>query len=191
MTVLDLLDEIEDIVETGSAVPLTNKIMIDGNELLDIVKEIRLGLPDDIQQAKWVKDEKMRIMSEAKSEYEKIIVEARKQADYLVDNNDITLKAQKKADAISNAADEYSKALKMKTYDYLDGIIYDMQGRIDEVNLKYFAEMYNNVERSFEEINGVLQSNRDELKEMAYRTKNGEEWLYQDRSEETTDESGE
>ena len=36
-----------------------------------------MSLPDDVQQAKWVKDEKERILSEAKSEYEKIIIEAK------------------------------------------------------------------------------------------------------------------
>lgn len=183
MTVLDLLDEIEDIVETGSTVPLTSKIMIDGNELLEIVKEIRLGLPDDIQQAKWVKDEKTRILSEAKSEYEKIIIEAKKQADFLVDSSDITLKAQKKADFINNAAEEYAKMLKMKTYDYLDRIIYDMQGRLDELNMKYFGEMYTNLEKSFENIGSMLQGNREELKELAYRTQSGEEWMYADSSD--------
>ena len=61
MTVLDLLDEIEEIVETSSAVPLTNKIMVDGNELREIVKEIRQSLPDDVQQAKWIKEQKNNI----------------------------------------------------------------------------------------------------------------------------------
>ena len=64
MTVLDLLDEIEEIVETSSAVPLTNKIMVDGNELREIVKEIRQSLPDDVQQAKWIKEQKNNILSE-------------------------------------------------------------------------------------------------------------------------------
>jgi vacuolar-type H+-ATPase subunit H len=164
--------------------------MIDGNELLEIVKEIRLGLPDDVQQAKWVKEEKTRILSEAKTEYEKIIVEAKKQADFLVDNNDITLKAQKKADFINKSAEEYSKVLKMKTYDYLDRIIFDMQNRLDQLNMKYFGEMYANLEKSFEDIGSVLNSNRDELKEMAYRTQNGEEWLYENTTE-PENESGE
>ena len=98
MTVLELLEEIEDIVDTAPGLPLTGKIMVDANELLEIVREIRLSLPDDVQQAKWVKDEKERILSEAKSEYEKVIVEAKKQADYLVEHDDITLRAQKLAE---------------------------------------------------------------------------------------------
>ena len=89
MTVLELLEEIEDIVDTAPGLPLTGKIMVDANELLEIVREIRLSLPDDVQQAKWVKDEKERILTEAK-----------KQADYLVETDYITLRAQKMAEGI-------------------------------------------------------------------------------------------
>ena len=164
MTVLELLEEIEDIVDTAPGLPLTGKIMVDANELLEIVREIRLSLPDDVQQAKWVKDEKERILSEAKSEYEKVIVEAKKQADYLVEHDDITLRAQKLAEEIRMQSEEYARVLKMRTYDYVDKMLYDMQG-----------EMYANLEKTFEEIGGVLQSNRDEIKSMAYRTQKGED----------------
>ena len=183
MTVLDLLDEIEDIVATASTVPLTNKIMIDGNELLDITKEIRQSLPDDIQQAKWVKDEKARILAEAKDEYERIIVEAKKQAEYLVDEHDIVTRARKQSEEIHKEADEYSKVMKMKTYDYLDQILYDMQGRFDEINGKYLNDLINYLAKSFDNVGDVLQKNRDELKEMAIRTKNDEEWVYENKDQ--------
>lgn len=177
MTVLELLEEIEDIVDTAPGLPLTGKIMIDSNELLEIVREIRLSLPDDVQQAKWVKEEKERILTEAKAEYEKIIVEANKQADYLVDNHDITLRAQKLAEEIREEAEQYCKLLKMRTYDYVDKMLYDMQAKMDDLNMKYFGEMFTNLEKTFEGIGGVLQNNRDEIKEMAYRTQNDEDLL--------------
>lgn len=55
MKVLDLLEEIEEIVDTASGFPLTGKIMVDAQELLEIVREIRLELPDEIQQASGLK----------------------------------------------------------------------------------------------------------------------------------------
>jgi vacuolar-type H+-ATPase subunit H len=177
MTVLELLEEIEDIVDTAPGLPLTGKIMIDSNELLEIVREIRLSLPDDVQQAKWVKEEKERILTEAKAEYEKIIVEANKQADYLVDTHDITLRAQKLAEEIREEAEQYCKLLKMRTYDYVDKMLYDMQAKMDDLNMKYFGEMFTNLEKTFEGIGGVLQNNRDEIKEMAYRTQNDEDLM--------------
>lgn len=55
MRVLELLEEIEEIVDTAAGFPLTGKIMVDSQELLEIVREIRAELPDEIQQAQWIK----------------------------------------------------------------------------------------------------------------------------------------
>ena len=177
MTVLELLEEIEDIVDTAPGLPLTGKIMIDSNELLEIVREIRLSLPDDVQQAKWVKEEKERILMEAKAEFERIVKEAQKQAEYMVNTHDITLQAQQKAEQIGAEAEEYCKFLKMRTYDYVDKMLYDMQAKMDDLHMKYFGEMFGSLEKNFETIGGVLQNNRDEIKEMAYRTQTGEDML--------------
>ena len=182
MNVLDLLDELEDIVNTASGVPMTKKIMVDSNEILGIIEDIRKSLPEDVRQARWLKGEQTRILDEAKAEYKKLIFEAKKQADFLVDNNDITMKAKKHADAINEAAEDYARTLKMKTYDYLDRMLYDMQGKMEELNTRYFGDMFNNLENSFNAISDVLDRNRAELKEMAQRTQNGEEWMYEDRS---------
>ena len=81
MRVLELLEEIEEIVDTAAGFPLTGKIMIDSEELLEIVREIRSELPDEIQQAQWIKNERERIMTEAKNQYEQIIADAQKQAE--------------------------------------------------------------------------------------------------------------
>ncbi|MDY2959745.1 MAG: ATPase [Hornefia sp.] len=178
MTVLDLLDELDEIVETASTVPLTNKIMVDGSEIVEIVKEIRQSLPDDVQQAKWIKDQKDNILAEAKQEYEKVQIEAKKHADFLIDEHEIVLKAQKKADGMQKEAQEYSTMLKLKTYDYLDNTLYEMQGKFEELNGKYLNELFTYMEKTFQSTNEVLEQNRAELKEMASRTKNGEDWLY-------------
>ncbi len=173
MKVLELLEEIEDIVDDAPGLPLTGKIMVDAEEIFQIIREIRLALPDDVQQAKWIRDERDRILAEAKSEFERIIREAKKQADYLVETDDITLRATKLAEQIRQDAETHAKVLKMRTYDYVDKLLFDMQDRMDELNLKYFGEMYDNLEKSFSEINAILAENRGEIKALAYKTQNG------------------
>ena len=56
--VLDLLDELEDLLEGATSVPLTNKIVLETEDIFGIIKDIRLALPDDMQQAKWIIDER-------------------------------------------------------------------------------------------------------------------------------------
>ena len=168
--VLDLLDELEDLMEGATAVPLTNKVVLEAEEIFAIVKEIRLALPDDIQQAKWIRDERDRILADARTEYERIIREAKKQADYLVETDDITKRATKLANEILEDAEVNSRLLKMKTYDYVDKMLYDMQGKMDELNMKYFGEMYTNLEHTFQSIGQTLNANREEIKNLAYKT---------------------
>lgn len=168
--VLDLLDELEDLMEGATSVPLTNKVVLEAEEIFAIVKDIRLALPDDIQQAKWIRDERDRILAEAKSEYERIIREAKKQADYLVETDDITKRATKLANEILEDAEVNARLLKMKTYDYVDKMLYDMQGKMDELNMKYFGEMYTNLEHTFQAIGHTLNTNREEIKNLAYKT---------------------
>ena len=64
------------------------------------------------------------------------------------------------------------KILKMKTYDYVDKILYDMQAKMDEMNMRYFGEMYSNLEKTFDQINQTLSANREEIKDLAYKTQN-------------------
>lgn len=63
----------------------------------------------------------------------------------------------------------------MKTYDYVDKILYEMQAKMDELNMKYFGEMYTNLEKTFNEIGQTLTANRDEIKELAYKVQNSAE----------------
>ena len=172
MKVLELLEELEDIVDAATKVPMMSKVMVEAEDVFSIIREIRLALPDDVQQAKWIRDERDRILADAQTEYERIIREAKKQADYLVETNEITARATKLAQEIRDDADINAKILKMKTYDYVDKILYDMQAKMDEMNMRYFGEMYSNLEKTFDQINQTLSANREEIKDLAYKTQN-------------------
>jgi len=170
MKVLDLLEEIEEICDTASGVPLTNKIMVDKAELIEIVSDIRKALPDEIQQAQFIKDERERILGDAKEEYETIIKDAEQRADMLIDQNEITQKAKQRAREISDSAAAGAKQLKMSTYDYVDKVLYDFQEKMEYLNGQYFGDMFTNLQNTFEGINDRLSENRNEIRELSYRT---------------------
>ena len=47
MKVIDLIQDIEDILETAGGFPLTGKVMVDPGEIRDILKEIKQELPEE------------------------------------------------------------------------------------------------------------------------------------------------
>ncbi|MDO4860928.1 MAG: ATPase [Bacillota bacterium] len=170
MKVLELLEEIEEIVDTASGFPLTGKIMVDSQELLELVREIRVELPDEIQQAQWIKNERERILTEAKKEYETVIADAQAQAERLVENHDITVKAKLRADELMKVTESAAKQLKLGTYEYVDGILSGFQDKMEQLNGMFFNDMVGTMEKTFSQIDETLAANRSEINDMAYRT---------------------
>ena len=69
MEVLQIIDELDDLVEKSFSI--FGHTIVNKEELLAMADEIRLKLPEELKQARWVKDERQRIISEAQSEAEK------------------------------------------------------------------------------------------------------------------------
>ena len=176
MKVLELLDELDEIIELASTVPVVKKVMVDPNEVTEIVKEIRLELPDEIQQAQWIKNERTRILDDAKAEYEKIIAEAQEKAAKLVEQDEITLKAKARAEEIMRVAKENSQVMKMSILDYTDGMLYNLQEKVDQMYATYFTDMYDDLQNTFEKINSNIASSRNAVKDQIYKAQSsGEE----------------
>ena len=169
MKVLELLDELDEIIEVASPIPVVRKVMVDPNEITEIVKEIRLELPDEIQQAQWIKNERQRILDEAKAEYESILTEARQKADALVENDEITVKAKARADEILRIAQENSFVMKTSILDYTDSMLYNLQEKVDQMYATYFTDMYDDLQGTFEKINANIATSRNEVKEQIYK----------------------
>ncbi|MBQ9891342.1 MAG: ATPase [Firmicutes bacterium] len=175
MKVLELLDELDEIIELASSVPVVRKVMVDPNEVTEIVKEIRLELPDEIQQAQWIKNERTRILDEAKAEYDNIIKEAQEKAAALVEQDEITIRAKERADEILRVAKENCSVMKMSILDYTDGMLYNLQEKVDQMYATYFTDMYDDLQNTFEKINTNIANSRNEVKEQIYKSQGSED----------------
>ena len=170
MNVLELLDELDEIVETAAQVPVVKKIMLDPNEITEIVEEIRRELPEEIQQAQYIRNERNRILDEAKAEYEKIIKEGEEKAERLTEADEITVRAKNKADEILKTASENSKLMKMSILDYTDNMLINHQEKLDQLYAGYFTDMFDDLQQSFEKINANISNSRAEVKEQIYKS---------------------
>ncbi len=132
MEVLTLLETLEDILERSSKVPFMKKNLIDKDEILDVVKEIRLKLPDELKQAKWVKEERQKILLDAQKEANDLIKEAENRIISMIDEHEITKKAYEQKAEIIDSANAFSKDLIDGTKEYADGILADLENNLKE-----------------------------------------------------------
>ncbi len=145
MEIFTLLEELEDILENSKTVPFSGKSVVDKEEILEIIKEIRLKLPDELKQAKWIKEERQRILVEAQKEADDIVKEAENRIISMINENEITKKAYEKKAEIIETANEMSREISKGTKDYADNILQGLEVALEDA-LK------------------IIQNNRKELK---------------------------
>ena len=132
MEIFTLLETLEECLERASTIPYTQKGIVDKDEILDIIKEIRLKLPDELKQAKWVKEERARILVEAEKEANGIVKEAENRIISMIDEHEITRKAYEQKAQIIETANEMSREISKGTKEYADNILEKVQAVLQE-----------------------------------------------------------
>ena len=132
MEIFTLLETLEECLERAHTIPFTQKSIVDKEEILDIIKEIRLKLPDELKQAKWIKEERARILVEAQKEADGIVKEAENRIISMIDEHEITRKAYEQKAQIIETANEMSREISKGTKDYADNILEKVQSVLQE-----------------------------------------------------------
>ncbi len=123
MEIFTLLETLEEALEKSKSIPFSGKSVVDKEEFLDIIKEIRIKLPDELKQAKWIKEERERILVEAQKEADDIVKEAENRIISMIDEHEITRKAYEQKAQIIETANEMSREISKGTKDYADNLL--------------------------------------------------------------------
>lgn len=132
MEIFTLLETLEDLLENSKGVPFSTKSIVDKDEALEIIKEIILKLPDELKQAKWVKEERQRILEEAQKEADDIVKEAENRIIAMIDEHEITRKAYEKKAEIIETANEMSREISKGTKDYADNMLAGLEVALED-----------------------------------------------------------
>ncbi len=136
MEILNLLEKLEDIVENAWSVPLTGRSMVNKKEVTELLKEIRIMLPDEIKQAKWIKEERQRFLFEAQQEAQTIIKDAENRIVSMIDESEITRKSYEQANETIINAQKTARDIREGSIDYADEVLSKMEETLKEAYLE-------------------------------------------------------
>ena len=107
--ILYLVDRLEELVGIGKRVPFSGRVMVEEEQFLALVDQLRIAVPNEIKQAQRVIREREHIVAEAQEEAARILDAARKRAEYHVSQEGILNEARQQAEEILRTADEKRK----------------------------------------------------------------------------------
>lgn len=158
-----LLDRIEDVLEEGKTTFLSSKVSIDRDEMLDYIKDIRLKLPTELQQAVWIVEERNKILAEAQNEGQLILQEAQDTLQKMIDQHEITKYAEERAQYILDTARKDARSVHIGAIEYADDTIKQVELRLKATLDTIHAEV-----QAFEgfvsDVVRTLYDHRQELK---------------------------
>lgn len=166
----EIINEIEELVDTSVSVPMTGTVVIKSAEIKELLKELKTCLPDEIKQARWIQNERDRILNEAREKYETVISEAKNEAERLVQRDKILAEARQRKEEMDRITKSNIKKLKLGTYDYIDSALCKFQDQMEELSRMY-TDMFTTLEDTFGKVEEVIRANRDEIKDMAHYVK--------------------
>ena len=80
-----LIDRLEALMTSGKRVPLSNKVMVDEQECLDIIDQMRAVVPEEVRAAKRTLHDRERILGDADEEARQIVEQAEQERQIMLE----------------------------------------------------------------------------------------------------------
>jgi vacuolar-type H+-ATPase subunit H len=160
---LNYLDDIEDILENSKSVPFSNKVSVEKERIYDIIGEIRLELPHEINQAQRIIDDHDKIINDAKNRGKDIIRDAEEDSKMYVNEHEIVRRANDEADIILEEARRDARDMRLNAMDYADEMLKKTEDSIQEA-MRNMEIHYKMMLDYFQETINVIYENRQQLR---------------------------
>ncbi|HBQ28139.1 ATPase [Peptococcaceae bacterium SCADC1_2_3] len=133
MEMYSILNELEELIGNSTKIPFTRRLIVDEDKFLDYIDRIRASLPEEMRQAKWVIQEREKVIEGSKKEAERIIESAQKELEKRADESEIVQQAKVSANEILQKAEGLSNDIKQGARVYADEILQKLEEELNKV----------------------------------------------------------
>jgi len=118
MDIQHLVDRLEDLIDEGRHMPFSRYTMIDEEAALEIIDQMRISIPDEIEKAARILAQRDRVLAQANEEAARILQQARSKGEEMLDQDvsvqaaqnraaNVIEEARQTAQQITDGADNY------------------------------------------------------------------------------------
>ncbi|NPV68824.1 MAG: ATPase [Anaerolineae bacterium] len=130
MDILHLVDRLEDLIDEGRHIPLSKYTMIDEERALEIIDQMRISIPEEIEKANRVLQQRDRLMAQANEEAARLVELARERGDSLISREAIAQAAQSRAANILEQARQEAEAIQADADKYVMDVLSELESQL-------------------------------------------------------------
>jgi vacuolar-type H+-ATPase subunit H len=127
-----ILEEMERLIANASRVPLSGKLLVDGDAILECLDKIYAKLPEELKHAKDVLNQSDKLLESMESQGKRIIEEARQQAAALLIDSEIYKEAQFQAEQMRLQAEAEAQNLRKDAVAYAEDVLQQLEMNLEK-----------------------------------------------------------
>lgn len=125
--IFSLLDEIENMVEQARPVPMTGKVMVNRDELLGLVGELRHALPRELGEARWLLQDRERVLAAARAQADELLSQAKETLEASARDHEIYRRAEELAENLIGKAKMAADEIRAGADAYADDVLAQLE----------------------------------------------------------------
>lgn len=114
------LQQLEDMIKEAKSMPLSSSALLNREEILELVAQMREVLPEEIKQARWVVKDREELLTKARRDSQRIVEEAEQEQLRMATREEVVKRAEAEADRILAEAREEARRMRLEAEDYVD-----------------------------------------------------------------------
>lgn len=130
---LELLGKLEEYIRQQSHMPMSRSVLVDQDELLDLVDQLRMSLLEDVRRAQQLLRRRDEILAEAQREAEAIRREAAERAEQLLSPGNIERRLMERVQALDLAARRQADALFREADDHAADVLARLERELQKL----------------------------------------------------------
>ena len=115
LTVLDQLDQLEEIILDGSRVPFTGGRLVNEGDAVEVLDAVREVLPQEFESASQLLKQRESFITTARQQADEIVQQAKRQRDQLVNNAAIRQEAERQVNELQEQTRQQCEQLLQTT----------------------------------------------------------------------------
>jgi vacuolar-type H+-ATPase subunit H len=120
MDIAARIQQLEELVMEAKSMPLSASVLINREEVLELIQEMRAALPEEIKQARWVVKDREQLLTKARKDAEGLIQQALEEQNRLVQQEEVVKQSYREAEKILSEARDQARQIRLEAEDYMD-----------------------------------------------------------------------
>jgi chromosome segregation ATPase len=153
------IQQLEELVRDAKSMPLSSSALLNRDEVLEVITQMKDSLPDEIKQARWIVKDREELLAKARRDAEAMVEAAREEQLRMASHEAVVQRAQEEAERVVHEASEDGRRLRLESEDYVDAKLAQLESALQRI-LEDVIETNQSISRTIDQV----QAGREKLR---------------------------